>query len=66
MSCGVGHRSGSDPMLLWLWCRLAALAPIQPLPGELPYAMSAALKIKKKKINPGTFQYILSRESRIM
>ena len=19
MSCGVGHRHGSDPMLLWLW-----------------------------------------------
>ena len=20
-SCGVGHRYGSDPALLWLWCR---------------------------------------------
>ena len=20
MSCGVGHRCGSDPMRLWLWC----------------------------------------------
>ena len=22
LSCGVGHRHGSDPLLLWLWCRL--------------------------------------------
>ena len=22
-----------DPVLLWLWCRPAAAAPIQPLPG---------------------------------
>ena len=21
MGCGVGHRCGSDPALLWLWCR---------------------------------------------
>ena len=27
MGCGVGHRCGSDPMLLWLWRRLAATAP---------------------------------------
>ena len=25
MSCGVGHRYGSDPTLLWLWCGLAVL-----------------------------------------
>ena len=28
MSCGVGHRQGSDPTLLWLWCGPAATAPI--------------------------------------
>ena len=28
MSCGVGHRHGSDPALLWLWHRLAAVAHI--------------------------------------
>ena len=22
VSCGVGHRCGLDPVLLWLWCRL--------------------------------------------
>ena len=31
MSCGVGHRCGLDPTLLWLWCRLAAVAPVRPL-----------------------------------
>ena len=27
MSCSVGCRQGLDPQLLWLWHRLAALAP---------------------------------------
>ena len=31
MSCGVGHRCGSDLVLLWLWCKLAASALIRPL-----------------------------------
>ena len=34
MSCGIGHRQGSDPVLLWLWCRLAAATLIQPQPGN--------------------------------
>ena len=33
-----GHRCGSGLVLLWLWCRLAATAPVQPLAWELPYA----------------------------
>ena len=49
MSCNVGHRCGSDPTVLWLWCRLAAAAPIQPPAWEPPYAVSTALKITKKK-----------------
>ena len=49
MSCGVGQRQGSDPELLWLWCRLATAAPIHPLAWELPYATGAALKRKKTK-----------------
>ena len=49
MSCGIGHRCGSDPALLWLWCRLAAVAPIQPLAWESPYTAGAALKSKRKK-----------------
>ena len=36
--------------MLWLWHRLAAVAPIQPLAWEIPYAEGAALKKKKKKI----------------
>ena len=30
MSCGVGGRRGSDPALLWLWCRPAVVAQIRP------------------------------------
>ena len=50
MSCGVGHRCGLDPVLLWLWRRLAATAPIGPLVQELPYATEEALKENKKEI----------------
>ena len=53
MSCGVGRRLGSDLALLWLWYRLAAVALIQPLAWEPPYATGAALKKKKKKKNRG-------------
>ena len=38
-----------DPALLWLWCRLAAAALIQPLAWELPYAAHMALKQTNKK-----------------
>ena len=51
MSCGVAHRRGSDPTLLWLWCRLVTTAPIGPLAWEPPYAMGAALKDKKKSMD---------------
>ena len=46
-SCGVGHRCGSDPELLWLWRRLAATAPTGPLAWEPPYAAGAALEKTK-------------------
>ena len=49
MSCGIGHRRGSDLALLWLWCRPAAIAPIEPLAWEPPYAAGVALKGQKKK-----------------
>ena len=55
MSCGVGRRRGSDPSLLWLWHRLAAIALIQLLAWESPYAAKAALekaKRHKTKQNP--------------
>ena len=44
MSCGIGHRGDSDPALLWLWCRPSAIALIQPLAWEPPYALGAALQ----------------------
>ena len=44
-----GGRRGLDLSfkLLWLWHRLTAAAPIQPLAWELPYATYVALKEKK-------------------
>ena len=47
MSCGVGRRGSSDPMLLWLWYRLVAAA-LTPRLGT-PYATHVALKSKKRK-----------------
>ena len=44
MSCGVGNQCTSDPGLLWLWCKLAAAAPIGALAWELPYASGEVLK----------------------
>ena len=55
MSCGIGHRHGLDPELLWLWLWLwpwlwpAARAPIQPLAWEHPYATGEALKKRQSK-----------------
>ena len=49
MSYGVGCRRGSDPVLLWLWRRPAATAPIRPLAWEPPHAAGAALKRQKDK-----------------
>ena len=49
VSCGVGSRHGSDPALLWLWCRLVAIPPIGPLAWEPPYAVGVAQEIAKKK-----------------
>ena len=51
MSCGSGHRRGSDLALLWLWCRLVATAPIWPLAWEPLYATGVALKSKNKQKN---------------
>ena len=45
-SCKLWQKSQtrSDPMLLWLWHRLAAGALIQPPARELPYAAGMAIK----------------------
>ena len=47
MSSGVGCRRGLD--LTWLWLWPTAIASIQPLAWEPPYAPSAALKRPKKE-----------------
>ena len=44
--------------MLWLWYRLAAVAPIQPLAWEPPYAESVALKSKIIIIIIKTILYI--------
>ena len=49
MSCGVGRRRCLDPTLLWLWCRLTAVALIASPAWELPYAAGMALKKQEKK-----------------
>ena len=49
LTYGVGCKHGLDPELLWLWRRPIAIAPIRPLPWELPYAMGATKKIKTKQ-----------------
>ena len=51
VSCGVGCRCSSGPVLLWLWRRLVATALIRPLAWEPPYAMSVALKRQKKLVS---------------
>ena len=58
VSCGVGSTHGLDLVLLWLWCRPAAVAPIGPLAWELSYPVGAALTSKTKtKQNKKTTKY---------
>ena len=49
VSCGVGLRCGLDLMLLWLWCRPAAVALIGPLAWESPCSTGVALESGEKK-----------------
>ena len=57
MSCGVGRRRGLDLILLWLWHRPVATAPIRPLAWEPLYAAGAALeKAKRQKQKQKTMQ----------
>ena len=50
MSYGISCRHGLDHMLLWLWCRLAAAAPIDPYPGNLHMPWVWPLEKKKLQI----------------
>ena len=63
MSCGGGFRRGLDPVLLGLWCRPVATAPIRPLAWEPPHAAGVALEKaerqkKRKKGNIYIYIYI--------
>ena len=49
MSCGIGHKCSSDPTLLRLWSKLAAVALIRPLASDIREAAGAGKKKKKKK-----------------
>ena len=60
MSCGVGCRGGSDPKLLRLWCRPAAIALIRPLAWELPCASGKAIKRKKKLVFDNLVYHVCS------
>ena len=51
-----------DPALLWLWCRLAAVALIPTLAWELPYAVGTALKKANKTKQNKKFQETFLRE----
>ena len=44
-----GVKGSGIVMSLWLWHRLAAAAPIQPLAREHQYAMDATLKKQNQK-----------------
>ena len=56
MSCGVVPRRGSNPELLWPWCRPAAIAPLQTL------AMGTSIKCgccpKNQKTNKQTKNFL--------
>ena len=45
ISCGVGGRCNSDPVLLWLWHRLQLQSRFDT-GQELPYTRGVAIKIK--------------------
>ena len=49
MSYGIGYRRGSDPALLWLWLRPAAIAQVRPLAWEPPYAREWPKKRQKDR-----------------
>ena len=49
MNCGVVRRCSSDPALLWLWRRLAAVVLIGPLAWEPSYAEGTTLKSNRNK-----------------
>ena len=64
-SFGVVPRCTLDLVLLWQWCRLAAVAPIRSLAWELPYTVGAALKNKQTNWKKNLTSVITSSENGI-
>ena len=62
VSCGVGRRHSSDLMLLWLWRRPAATAPIRLIAWEPPYALGAALEKAKRHTYTHTHTHTHTRK----
>ena len=63
------HRlqtSISPLMLLWLWCRPAAIAPTRSLAWEPPYAMGSTLKRQKKERKNSHRRSLLSHLTRVI
>ena len=60
MSCRVGRRCGSDPALLWLWCRLAGTAPIRLL--SLGTSICCGCSPKKDKRQKKNFVPLAGRK----
>ena len=57
----LGRRHGLDPLLLWLWRRPEATAPIRPLACVPPCATGVALeKTKQKKKEKEKEKYLNS------
>ena len=50
VSCGLGCRYGSDPVLLWLYCRLAAIALFHLTPSLGTFICSGCGPKKTKKL----------------
>ena len=55
-----------DPVLLWLWCRSAAVALIQPIAWELPCAVGVNLTRKKITIMSFVHRWKLSKVTCLM
>ena len=67
MNCGGGRRHISDLVLLWLWCRPSAVAPVRPLTWEPPHAAGCSpqkdKKLKKKIKKIQRIKYRIQRRS---
>ena len=61
MSCGIGCRHGSDPVLLWLWGRLAAAALIGSLAWD---AAGVPLKRGEKRYKACYFIFYVNKTHR--